>query len=93
MTSATEVAATDILDGLDRAQSLIDEMDAEAEEAGSPSEKGKERLRPQSPVASFAVKDHDEVFVFDKKFDLESAPSRGPVRRGPTKIGGVTKRR
>ena len=50
VTSATEVAATDILDGLDRAQSLIDEMDAEAEEAGTPSEKGKElrnRLRDE----------------------------------------------
>jgi hypothetical protein len=57
------------------------------------SEKGRERLRPQSPAASFAVKDQDEVFVFDKKFDLERAVFRGPARRGPTKIGGAVKRR
>jgi chemotaxis regulatin CheY-phosphate phosphatase CheZ len=30
VTSATEVAATDILDGLDRAHALLDEMDADA---------------------------------------------------------------
>lgn len=50
VTSATEVAATDILDGLDRAQSLIDELDADAEETGNASEKGKElrnRLRDE----------------------------------------------
>jgi hypothetical protein len=57
------------------------------------SEKGRERLRPQSPAASFTIKDHDEVFVFDKKFDLERAVFRGPVRRGPTKIGGPSKKR
>lgn len=51
------------------------------------SEKGKERLRPQNPAASFTVKDHDEVFVFDKKFDLERV-FRGGGRRGPVKIGG-----
>lgn len=50
VTSATEVAAIDILDGLDRAQALVDALDAEAEEAGNPSEKGKalrNRLRDE----------------------------------------------
>ena len=50
VTSATEVAAIDILDGLDRAQSLIDEMDAEAEQAGNATEQGKalrNRLRDE----------------------------------------------
>ncbi len=49
---------------------------------------GKERLRPQSPAESFTVKDHDEVFVFDEKFDLERVRKGGPRRRGPIKIGG-----
>jgi hypothetical protein len=56
------------------------------------SEKGKERLRPQNPVASFTVKDHDDVFVFDKKFDLERVVVvRSGGRRGPTKIGSSNK--
>lgn len=50
---------------------------------------GKERLRPQSPAESFAVKDHDDVLVFDEKFDLERVrKAGGPRRRGPIKIGG-----
>lgn len=42
VTSATETAATGILDGLDRAQTLIDDLDAEAEQCGSSSEKARE---------------------------------------------------
>ena len=42
VTSATETAATGILDGLDRAQTLIDELDAEAEQSGDGSEKARE---------------------------------------------------
>jgi hypothetical protein len=48
-------------------------------------EKGKERLRPQNPVASFSVKDHDDVLVFDKKFEQERVFG-APKRRGPVKI-------
>jgi hypothetical protein len=52
-------------------------------------EKGNERLRPQNPFASFVVKDRDDVFTFDQKFEQEKkkvvvAPVR---RRGPVKIG------
>ncbi|HEU4630504.1 MAG TPA: hypothetical protein VFS08_12215 [Gemmatimonadaceae bacterium] len=50
VTSATELAATDILDGLDRAQSIIDEMDAEAAKDGEGSPRGRElrdRLRDE----------------------------------------------
>lgn len=50
VTCATETAATGILDGLDRAQVLIDELDAEAECSGDGSEKAKElrdRLRDE----------------------------------------------
>ncbi|HEX6632310.1 MAG TPA: hypothetical protein VF048_14515 [Gemmatimonadaceae bacterium] len=50
VTNATELAATDILDGLDRAQSIIDEMDAEAAQAGEGSPHGRElrdRLRDE----------------------------------------------
>lgn len=42
VTSATETAATGILDGLDRAQTLIDELDAEAEQSGDGSEKARD---------------------------------------------------
>jgi hypothetical protein len=50
VTNATELAATDILDGLDRAQGIIDEMDAEAAQAGEGSPRGRElrdRLRDE----------------------------------------------
>lgn len=47
---------------------------------------GNDRLRPQNPSASFIVRDHDDVFTFDQKFDLEKKVVRG--RRGPVKIGG-----
>ena len=53
VTNATETAATDILDGLDRAQGLLDELDAEADTSGDGSDKAKDlrsRLR-------------DEIFV------------------------------
>ncbi len=50
VTNATESAATDILDGLDRAQLLLDELDAEADSSGDASEKAKDlrsRLRDE----------------------------------------------
>jgi hypothetical protein len=51
-------------------------------------EKGNERLRPQNPFASFVVKDHDDVFVFDQKFEQEKKKVVGVGRRkGPVKIG------
>jgi hypothetical protein len=34
-------------------------------------EKGNERLRPQNPVATFLVKQHDELFTLDQRFSLE----------------------
>lgn len=51
----------------------------------STAEKGAEQLRPQSPVATFAVKDRDEVFVFDQRFGVEKRVVRGPAR-GPTRL-------
>jgi hypothetical protein len=45
-------------------------------------------LRPQNPFASFAVKDRDEVFVFDQKFELEKKKIVRGGRKGPVKIGG-----
>lgn len=53
-------------------------------------EKTAERLRPQNPFASFAVKDRDEVFVFDQRFEQEKKKGGGGgggKRRGPVKIG------
>ncbi len=50
VTNATETAATCILDGLDRAQVLIDELDAEADDNGDASEAAKDirnRLRDE----------------------------------------------
>lgn len=43
-------------------------------------EKGAERLRPQSPSASFVARERDEVLLFDQRFAVE-APK--PVVRGP----------
>lgn len=47
-----------------------------------------ERLKPQSPQTTFAIKRQDEVLVFDQKFEVSPLPAvrRGPVRRGPTRI-------
>jgi hypothetical protein len=47
---------------------------------------GNERLRPQNPTASFIVRDHDDVFTFDQKFELEKRRVTGG-RRGPVRIG------
>lgn len=47
-----------------------------------------ERLRPQNPFASFVVKERDEVFVFDQRFELEKKKGGRGGRRGPVKIGG-----
>jgi hypothetical protein len=56
----------------------------------STTDKGNERLRPQNPFASFVVKDRDDVFTFDQKFEQEKkkvvvgpARRRGPIRIGP----------
>jgi chemotaxis regulatin CheY-phosphate phosphatase CheZ len=48
VTSATEVAATDILDALDRTQTMVDELDA-AEEAGDrdPGRQVRDRMREE----------------------------------------------
>lgn len=45
-------------------------------------------LRPQNPFASFVVKERDEVFVFDQRFELEKKKVSKGGRRGPVKIGG-----
>jgi hypothetical protein len=45
-------------------------------------------LRPQNPFASFAVKERDEVFVFDQKFELEKKKIVRGGRKGPVRIGG-----
>jgi hypothetical protein len=45
-------------------------------------------LRPQNPFASFTVKERDEVFVFDQKFETEKKKVVRGGRRGPVKIGG-----
>lgn len=51
------------------------------------SSKDAEALRPRSPVATFTVADHDEVFVFDPHFTVEEK-KRGPARsHGPTELG------
>ncbi len=47
--------------------------------------KGAEALRPRDPVATFAVGERDEVFVFDPHFTLEAKRRVAP--RGPTEIG------
>lgn len=43
-----------------------------------------ERLRPRSPTVSYTVPDHDEVFVFDRRFEEEKKPRarrpRSPAR-------------
>ncbi|MFT3774277.1 MAG: hypothetical protein QM820_53625 [Minicystis sp.] len=50
---------------------------------------GNDRLRPQNPTASFVVRDRDDVFTFDQKFELEKKRGGGGGgRRGPQKIGG-----
>lgn len=47
VTSATEVAATDILDGLDRSLALVDRLDAEAETEGGNSAETRAELRDE----------------------------------------------
>ena len=45
-------------------------------------------MRPQSPVASFAVGNKDDVFLFDQRFEKQKPMVRpsGPIRRGPVKM-------
>ncbi len=45
---------------------------------------GAKDLRPQNPVASFAVKDRDEVLVFEQKFKVERKAVRIYRPRAPT---------
>ena len=45
-------------------------------------------LRPQNPFASFVVKERDEVFVFDQRFELEKKRVVRGGHRGPVRIGG-----
>ncbi len=47
-----------------------------------------DKLRPQNPFASFVVKERDEVFVFDQRFELEKKKIVRGGRRGPVRIGG-----
>lgn len=53
-------------------------------------EKQNEALRPQNPVASFAVGPKDDVFTFDQKFERDAPKrvyTRGPAApKGPVKI-------
>lgn len=48
--------------------------------------KGAEALRPRDPVATFAVGERDDVFVFDPHFTLEQRRGRA-LPRGPTELG------
>lgn len=41
-------------------------------------------LRPQNPIASFEVKDRDEVLVFDQKFKVERKVIRYRAKAKPT---------
>lgn len=41
-------------------------------------------LRPQNPAATFEVKQHDDVFVFDQKFKLEKKVVRSGGRTKPS---------
>lgn len=54
----------------------------------STAEKGAEGLRPQSPVATFNVKDNDDVFVFTPRFTVEQKRvyRPPPAPKGPTRI-------
>lgn len=56
-----------------------------------------ERLRPREPSQTYTVPDHDEVFVFDQRFEEEAPPRRRRRRRRrrpepevrlPIRIGG-----
>lgn len=49
---------------------------------------GNDRLRPQNPTASFIVRDRDDVFTFDQKFELEKKRVVRGGRRGPVRISG-----
>ena len=45
------------------------------------------RLKPQNPTASFVVKDHDDVFSFDQRFErTERARVFKAKPKGPTRI-------
>ncbi len=46
-----------------------------------------DELRPRDPTASFVVKEHDDLFSFDQKFDRIAKPKvYGGGRRGPVRI-------
>lgn len=54
----------------------------------STTEKGAEGLRPQSPVASFNVKETDDVYVFAARFTMEAKRVARPAAapKGPTRL-------
>ena len=43
-------------------------------------------LRPQDPVATFRVKNHDEVVTFNQEFKVERCTIRWSRPKGPTRI-------
>jgi hypothetical protein len=46
-------------------------------------------LQPENPVASFTVKDRDEILQFEQKFSrLKKAVIAAPKAKGPIKLGG-----
>lgn len=50
-------------------------------------EKGNERLRPQSPMRPFTVAQADEILLFEQRFEVEKKPVyRAPPRAVPRQI-------
>jgi hypothetical protein len=51
-------------------------------------DKNAEQLRPANPVATFAVKDQDDVFVFEPRFTVEAKKVvvHAPAPKGPVRI-------
>jgi hypothetical protein len=50
------------------------------------STQGTDRLRPQNPAASFTVRESDDIFIFDQKFELEKKKVVSPRQPGPVRI-------
>jgi len=57
-------------------------------------EKGNEGLRPQNPVATFTVKNQDDLFVFEPRFSVETkkAAVHAPVFTGPIRLPPIHRR-
>lgn len=49
--------------------------------------KGAESLRPRNPIATFTVKNEDEVFVFNPHFAIERTARPVSHPRGPVEVG------